>query len=171
MTSIEETLEQRGKRYGKFTDHAQVTQDLKRVVAAHLQRGRPHMAVDQWEALDMILHKIGRIVCGDPNYADSWHDIAGYAKLVEDRLNADGEETFHIELANGSTISLTPAKIVAEVGGEHSTPLDAPVAWPYKGDSDFDGTKWRVKWCVTTDEQVARFRAEPGRPIPLFPKQ
>jgi hypothetical protein len=30
------------------------------------------------EALEMIVHKIGR--------ADSWHDIAGYAKLVEDRL-------------------------------------------------------------------------------------
>ena len=24
---------------------------------------------------------------GDPNYADSWHDIAGYAKLVEDRIS------------------------------------------------------------------------------------
>jgi hypothetical protein len=122
MTSIEETLEQRGKRYGKFTDHAQVTQDLKRVVAAHLQGGRPHMAADQWEALDMIFHKIARIVCGDPNYADSWHDIAGYAKLVEDRLNANGvfavEEPAELEwpqevviktvagqtkLANGST--------------------------------------------------------------------
>jgi|688.fasta_scaffold65583_3 hypothetical protein len=109
MTSIEETLEQRGKRYGKFTDHAQVTQDLKRVVAAHLQGGRPHMAADQWEALDMIFHKIGRIVCGDPNYADSWHDIAGYAKLVEDRLNAGGEETLRIETANGSTISSAPS--------------------------------------------------------------
>ena len=37
----------------------------------------------------MIFHKIGRIVNGDPNYADSWHDIAGYAKLVEDRLNKE----------------------------------------------------------------------------------
>ncbi len=24
---------------------------------------------------------------GDPDYADSWHDIAGYAQLVADRLN------------------------------------------------------------------------------------
>jgi hypothetical protein len=42
--------------------------------------------VDQAEALDMIFHKIGRILNGDPNYADSWIDIAGYAKLVADRL-------------------------------------------------------------------------------------
>lgn len=31
----------------------------------------------------MIQHKIGRILNGDPAYADSWHDIAGYATLVE----------------------------------------------------------------------------------------
>jgi hypothetical protein len=35
----------------------------------------------------MILHKIARIVNGDSNYADSWHDIGGYAKLVVDELN------------------------------------------------------------------------------------
>jgi hypothetical protein len=34
----------------------------------------------------MIAHKIGRILNGDPNYADSWIDIAGYAQLVADRL-------------------------------------------------------------------------------------
>lgn len=37
----------------------------------------------------MIAHKIGRILNGDPNYADSWIDIAGYAKLVADRLEKD----------------------------------------------------------------------------------
>jgi hypothetical protein len=42
---------------------------------------------DQREALEMIAHKIARIVNGDPNYADSWLDIAGYAQLVADRLN------------------------------------------------------------------------------------
>jgi len=34
----------------------------------------------------MICHKISRIVNGDPNYKDSWHDIIGYAKLIEDKL-------------------------------------------------------------------------------------
>jgi len=45
--------------------------------------------VDQDEALDMIAHKIGRIVNGDPDYEDSWRDIAGYATLVADRLLKD----------------------------------------------------------------------------------
>lgn len=38
------------------------------------------------EALDMIAHKIGRILNGDHDYADSWDDIAGYARLVADRV-------------------------------------------------------------------------------------
>jgi len=35
----------------------------------------------------MNAHKIGRILNGDPNWSDSWHDIAGYAQLVANRLN------------------------------------------------------------------------------------
>ena len=27
-----------------------------------------------------------KILNGDPNYVDNWHDIIGYAKLIEDRL-------------------------------------------------------------------------------------
>lgn len=41
---------------------------------------------DQRECLEMIAHKIGRILNGDPHYEDSWRDIAGYATLVADRL-------------------------------------------------------------------------------------
>jgi hypothetical protein len=86
MTDIVETLTERGSRYGTFTSHAKVTQDLKRVVFLHAANNGRHLDDDQREALDMICHKIGRIVNGDPNYADSWIDIAGYAKLVADRL-------------------------------------------------------------------------------------
>jgi hypothetical protein len=37
----------------------------------------------------MIAHKLGRIVNGDPNYVDSWVDIAGYATLVAKRLQGE----------------------------------------------------------------------------------
>jgi hypothetical protein len=83
---LTDTLNERGSRYGKFTGHAAVTQELKEVIAAHLKDKLKRLSYDQQEALDMICHKIGRIVNGDPNYADSWIDIAGYAKLVADRL-------------------------------------------------------------------------------------
>lgn len=83
--SIEATLEARGSKYGKFIDHATTTQNIKRVFVG--AKNYHLLQADQLEALDMIAHKIGRILEGDPNYADSWHDIAGYAKLVDDRLN------------------------------------------------------------------------------------
>lgn len=66
-----------------------MTQDLKKVVRLHLVARNKKLADDQQEALDMIFHKVGRIVNGDPDYADSWHDIAGYAKLIDDRLNGN----------------------------------------------------------------------------------
>jgi len=83
---ITEILDERGKRYGTFVGHAEVSQQLKTVMGdALMQRGKD-LTHDQNEALDMIAHKIARIINGDPNYADSWIDIAGYAQLVADRL-------------------------------------------------------------------------------------
>jgi Domain of unknown function (DUF6378) len=82
--SVEAVLTERGARYGKFTEHAKVTQDLKSVM--HKHSGWSRLADDQKESLEMVMHKIGRILNGDPNYDDSWVDIAGYTKLVADRL-------------------------------------------------------------------------------------
>lgn len=84
---IDATLVERGKRYGDFAGHAKVTYDIKRAMA--LAPKYPQLADDQKEALDMVAHKIGRILNGDPNYHDSWHDIVGYAKLVADRLEKE----------------------------------------------------------------------------------
>lgn len=83
---ITEVLQERGLRYGKFTGHAEVTQMLKAVINAALSKRNKLLAPDQQEALDMVCHKVGRIVNGDADYADSWVDIAGYTKLVADRL-------------------------------------------------------------------------------------
>ena len=88
-TNIEDTLVERGSRYGKFTGHARITQRLKSVMQD--MKKWDNLEADQKEALEMIVHKIGRILNGDPNYADSWVDIAGYAKLVGDRLLTGNE--------------------------------------------------------------------------------
>lgn len=83
MEPIDKTLAERGSRYGSFVGHAKITQDIKRA----MQQGNwPNLADDQRECLEMIAHKVGRILNGDPNYHDSWHDIVGYTKLVADRL-------------------------------------------------------------------------------------
>jgi len=83
-TDLEDTLAERGARYGDFDRQAMISQSLKA-----LMRVTPNwnkLSSSQREALEMIVHKIGRILNGDPNYSDSWHDIAGYSKLVEDEL-------------------------------------------------------------------------------------
>lgn len=82
--TVERTLEERGKRYGTFSDHAEIAQQLKAVLQA--KPGWYRLAPDQKEALEMVCHKMARIINGDPNYADSWHDIAGYASLIDERL-------------------------------------------------------------------------------------
>jgi hypothetical protein len=103
------------ERYGRFASHALITQSLRAVFAGDFDLAREFlsggyagretcvlqsvrdkaliMQADQREALDMIAHKIGRILNGDPDYSDSWRDIAGYATLVADRLDGKDEAT------------------------------------------------------------------------------
>ena len=75
-------LEARKRTHGDFSDHARITQELKDV----LVNDRDRLSAIHKEAIDMILHKIGRICAGDPNVHDHWDDIAGYAKITADRL-------------------------------------------------------------------------------------
>ena len=77
---IEDTLKERGNRYGGFDEHARITQNIKDAM-----RDSPNwdkLSADKKECLEMIAHKSGRILNGDPEYHDSWHDIEGYTRLV-----------------------------------------------------------------------------------------
>ena len=84
--AVDATLDARALDYGAFKDGAALMQGIKRQMAEHAQKHGKTFADDQWEALEMIVHKIGRIVNGNPDKVDHWTDIAGYAKLVADRL-------------------------------------------------------------------------------------
>ncbi len=87
MSGIDSILAERGSRYGEFTEHAALSQNVRGMIQAHMGNSKWFaMAPDQREALEMIIHKIARIANGDPNYGDSWRDVAGYATLVADRL-------------------------------------------------------------------------------------
>jgi hypothetical protein len=81
--TIAKTLKQRQKTHGDFATHAAISQELKAVLWKHDFQG---LAPDQCEALEMIAHKIARILNGNPDHHDHWHDIAGYATLVAERL-------------------------------------------------------------------------------------
>lgn len=80
--NIESTIKDRAKKYGDFKDYALTENLLNRII----KDGLPEV---QAAALRMIFCKISRIVTGDPNYIDNWHDIAGYAQIVERHLKGE----------------------------------------------------------------------------------
>ncbi len=90
MNDINATLQERGKNYGSFKEHARITQNIK--TAMKDSPNWPGLTTDKKEALEMVAHKIGRILNGNPGFADSWHDIIGYSKLIEDSLNEVANE-------------------------------------------------------------------------------
>ena len=85
MSDIDDTVTKRGERYGLFADGAVIMQELKDVMRA--TPGWERLTPSQREALEMIQHKIGRVLNGDPTYDDNWRDIAGYATLILNELN------------------------------------------------------------------------------------
>jgi hypothetical protein len=92
MTEAATLTEARRQTHGKFSDHARCTQRLKNVIQQEmaLRRMDPgpfeHPTDQHVEALDMILHKIGRIVAGDATFQDHWDDIAGYAHIANKKF-------------------------------------------------------------------------------------
>jgi len=93
---IDEVLEERGNNYGDFTMNAIVTQGLKEHL--HMGLNWNEMPATHKEALEMICHKMSRIVNGDSSYKDSWTDIIGYATLVEKGLEDNKESPLEREI-------------------------------------------------------------------------
>ena len=83
--SISNTLAERAERYGDFRDHSLCSQDLQIAMRSH--KNWNVLKSYHKESLMMIQHKVARILNGDPDYDDNWHDIAGYATLVENIIN------------------------------------------------------------------------------------
>ena len=79
--TVNEILQERQSTHGTFSESATTVQRLKGIMRATPNWDRLSNA--QREALEMIQHKLGRILHGDPNHLDSWADVQGYAKLGE----------------------------------------------------------------------------------------
>lgn len=94
---IEKTLAERGNRYGDFAEHAIIAQALKD--AMWCRDGWHRLTPTMAQALEVIQDKVARILNGDPTYADNWHDIIGYARLVEKTL---GEPKSESKLVRGA---------------------------------------------------------------------
>jgi len=82
--SIDHVIKDRDGRYGGFKDGAIIMQQLKTVMRS--TDGWERLTDSQKEALEMIQHKIGRVLNGDPTYVDSWTDICGFSQLIVNEL-------------------------------------------------------------------------------------
>jgi len=121
--SLENTLAERGSRYGDFTDRAELAQELQDVMRGFRKPGPQGQIVNPWakldsvkrQALTVIADKIARILSGDPNYTDNWHDIQGYAKLAEDRcVDASSPQLPFPPVSDGVTMDTFGADVHAE---------------------------------------------------------
>lgn len=85
MKDLDSILDERSKTHGNFFDNSAYCQYLKEVFSNYdIVRG--NFEAYQLEAIDMIFHKIARILSGNPDEIDHWQDIAGYALLVVKEL-------------------------------------------------------------------------------------
>jgi len=118
--TINKTLNERNKEYGSFTDNASMTCLLKALME---DSNKWDSLLDtQKEALHMIAHKISRILNGNPHNVDSWHDIAGYAVLVENELMGYEEDNAleHIEDGAEKQVKKIKEEVFIEFLGENT---------------------------------------------------
>ena len=91
IETVRQTLNQRQEQYGSFEDVAMITEQMVDVMRKGYYK---NLAYNQKMALYMICSKMARIVNGNPNHKDSWHDIAGYATLIDNELVSEKDMPF-----------------------------------------------------------------------------
>lgn len=73
--------EDRAHRYGSFRERAELVDQITDAMESH-PNWNTQLRPEHRHALRMIAEKMGRIVVGnEPDYADNWDDIGGYAHL------------------------------------------------------------------------------------------
>lgn len=112
MSSIHQVLEERGKRYGEFSEHARITQNIKAAMVDSPNWSQ--LPPFQKEALEMVAHKFGRLLNGDFMYEDNLIDTVGYAQLALDDTKAANAKMAELN-ANSNVSSLAkPTKSLSK---------------------------------------------------------
>lgn len=130
MADVNDLVAGRTAQHKNFTfaDRAKSAQFLKE--ALRDAPGWVLLTDSQKEALEMIAHKIARVIAGNPEHVDSWADIAGYAVLIQKELEGAPVDTPAVLRANpvpvtDKVVSPTPAPAVPPV-----PPVVPPVIIP-----------------------------------------
>ncbi len=83
--SINETLNERQGTHGEFSENVRVIRQFEMIAKG--EKGYKRLSPIQQEVFHMIFIKMARILTGDPNHIDDWHDISGYSTLAERELS------------------------------------------------------------------------------------
>ena len=86
----EQLIDKRESTHGDYTDKCNCIWRTKQVW--HMQDGWDRLPATHRESLDMIAHKVARILTGNPHHVDHWRDIAGYAQLIVRELEKQRSE-------------------------------------------------------------------------------
>jgi len=88
LTGIDATLAERGSNYGKFENHAKLSQSLQVLFEGHVRRyGQPEKYTDSMnEAIQLIIHKLAEIATSDPTNVKSWDSLVYYTTLIYSEL-------------------------------------------------------------------------------------
>ena len=98
MSSVEETLKQRGSVYGEFNNQvhtiAMIVDAMKFAYSQTHNQENPHDTLNdtlivEWHYLAIKLARIA----ANPMYSDSYHDLAGYATLMERERSRGAKST------------------------------------------------------------------------------
>ena len=79
MSDIIEILKERETTHGDFREVSRIDQAFKSLLKS--SPNWSNLSDTQKTSLEMISHKICRILCGDPDHGDHVKDIIGYAEL------------------------------------------------------------------------------------------
>ncbi len=91
LDSTDALLDRRRATHGEFADNARIAQQLKDTL--HAEPRWRSLNQQAREALDMIAHKMARIIAGNHAITDHWEDIAGYAILGARAIEAPPTNT------------------------------------------------------------------------------
>lgn len=83
MADINETFKSRGSTHGDYKEQSECSIALYNEIMSRAAS----LTATQKHSLMLICTKLGRIATGSAKEPDHWHDIAGYATLIERELN------------------------------------------------------------------------------------
>ena len=85
--NLQDTLNERGSVYGNYDEVLRTRASIMNTIKAHHRVKNGHEMSQETEiGFSDIVLKLVR-ASGSPNYSDSFHDLAGYATLMEERAN------------------------------------------------------------------------------------